>query len=247
MEQQDKAIRVVVAEDEPYLRRDIANAIRARQGMRLVGEASTEAESVQAALEGQADVVLMDVEMDRCDSGIRAAVRIARERPETIILFLTVHDEDEVIYEAFSAAPNVDYIVKSETAEAVLQKIEDAYMGRSSISPQILHKITGEFGRMRPPPERCAVLLQHPVHHHRQREGAHQDAAGRLQRLPDRGPAGGAGEHGEGADQHAAEKIPCEAHQGDREPDQGTGPGKDFLKKSRAGARRILRRAPALV
>lgn len=122
MEQQDKAIRVVVAEDEPYLRRDIANAIRARQGMRLVGEASTEAESVQAALEGQADVVLMDVEMDRCDSGIRAAVRIARERPETIILFLTVHDEDEVIYEAFSAAPNVDYIVKSETAEAVLQR-----------------------------------------------------------------------------------------------------------------------------
>lgn len=65
MEQQDKAIRVVVAEDEPYLRRDIANAIRARQGMRLVGEAATEAESVQAALEGQADVVLMDVEMDR--------------------------------------------------------------------------------------------------------------------------------------------------------------------------------------
>ena len=60
-----------------------------------------------------------------------------------------MHDEDEVIYEAFSAAPNVDYIVKSETAEAVLQKIEDAYMGRSSISPQILHKITGEFGRMR--------------------------------------------------------------------------------------------------
>ena len=149
MEQQDKAIRVVVAEDEPYLRRDIANAIRARQGMQLVGEASTEAESVQAALEGQADVVLMDVEMDRCDSGIRAAVRIARERPETIILFLTVHDEDEVIYEAISAAPNVDYIVKSETAEAVLQKMEDAYMGRSSISPQILHKITGEFGRMR--------------------------------------------------------------------------------------------------
>lgn len=149
METQERTIRVAVAEDEPYLRRDICQAIRRQPGMTLVGEGATEAETVSAVLEGRADVVLMDVEMDRCDSGIRAAVRIARERPETIILFLTVHDEDEVIYEAFSAAPNVDYIVKSATPGQVLQKIEDAYMGRSSISPEILHKITGEFGRMR--------------------------------------------------------------------------------------------------
>lgn len=142
-------IRVAVAEDEPHLRRDVCRAIQGRAGMRLVGEGSTEAEIVQAALEGRADVVLMDVEMDRCDSGIRAAVRIAQQRPEAIILFLTVHDEDEVIYEAFSAAPNVDYIVKSEAPAAVLQKIEDAYLGRSSISPRILRKLTGEFGRMR--------------------------------------------------------------------------------------------------
>ena len=54
METQERTIRVAVAEDEPYLRRDICQAIRRQPGMTLAGEAATEAETVSAVPEGRA-------------------------------------------------------------------------------------------------------------------------------------------------------------------------------------------------
>lgn len=144
-----KTIRVAVAEDENYLRRDICRSVSRRCGLELVADVTTGADIVSIVMENQVDVVLMDIEMERYDSGIQAAIRIADEKPQTIIIFLTVHEEDELVYQAFSTAPNIDYIVKSADHEQILQKIEDAYYGRNSIDPQIMRKITDEFGRMR--------------------------------------------------------------------------------------------------
>ena len=145
----ERQIQVAVAEDEPYLRRGICRAISECPELNLAGSADTRQEIVQLVLEQAVDVVLMDIEMDRYDSGIQAAAQIAGEKPEVIIIFLTVHDEDEMVYQAFSVAPNVDYMVKSVDYELVTRKICEAYEGRNRISPQIMRKLTGEFGRMR--------------------------------------------------------------------------------------------------
>lgn len=142
-------IRVAVAEDEDYLRRDIGRSITRCPGMELAGEAASGADIVRLVLEQPVDVVLMDIEMERYDSGIQAAARIAEEKPQVIVIFLTVHEEDELVYQAFTTAPNVDYIVKSAEHSQILRKIRDTYEGRNRIDPQIMRKITDEFGRMR--------------------------------------------------------------------------------------------------
>jgi len=145
----EKRIRVAVAEDESYLRRDISRSLEQCSDMELVGEADTCSAIVELVLAHEVDVVLMDIEMERYDSGVQAAAQIAREKPEVIIIFLTVHDENEMVYRAFSVAPNVDYIVKSVEYEQVIHKIREAYEGRNRLSPQIMRKLTGEFVRMR--------------------------------------------------------------------------------------------------
>ncbi len=141
-------IRVAVAEDEDYLRNYMCRAIRENEVMELIGDASTGKCIVELVAEKPVDIVLMDVEMERYDSGIQAAAKIAEINPNIIIVFLTVHEEDEVIYQAFSVAPKVDYIVKSATRESILKKIEDVYYSRNSIDPKIMRTLTREFYRM---------------------------------------------------------------------------------------------------
>lgn len=145
----ERVINVAVAEDEDYLCRDICHAIQSHPMLKLCGYAHTGREMVTIALSEDVDVVLMDIEMERFDAGIQAAARIAEKKPSMIIIFLTVHEEDELIYQAFSAAINVDYVVKSASHEAILQKVVDAYHSRNQIDPMIMRKLTSEFLRMK--------------------------------------------------------------------------------------------------
>ena len=142
-------IRVAVAEDEVYLRTRLCRALAEDERIQLVGNVGTGREIIQLVNEQPVDVVLMDVEMERYESGIWAASEIAAVYPATIILFLTVHEEDELIYKAFSAAPNVDYMVKSATREEILKKVVDVFYSRNSVDPKIMRKLTREFMRLR--------------------------------------------------------------------------------------------------
>ncbi len=144
-----ESIRVAVAEDIEYLLNDICKALAKEDGIEVVARARSGKEIVRLLEKEAADVVLMDIEMESDSAGIRAAEQIASNAPSTIILFLTVHEEEEFIYQAFSSAPNVDYIVKSASYEEIIQKIIDCYYGRNRIAPEIAKKITREFSRMK--------------------------------------------------------------------------------------------------
>lgn len=146
---EERRIRVAIAEDIDYLRQDIADVIAQAPGLELVGQASSGRQMVELAGRQQVDVVLMDIEMERYDSGIQAASEIAQFSQDTVFVFLTVHEDDELIYRAFSVAPNIDYIVKSAGYDQIISKIEDAYYGRIELSPEIRLKLTEEFGRLK--------------------------------------------------------------------------------------------------
>ena len=145
----EEKIRVAVAEDIEYLLNDICRALEKDERIEVVARARS-GKKIVHLLEGRsADLILMDIEMESDSAGIRAAELIAEQSPSVIILFLTVHEEEEFIYQAFSSAPNVDYIVKSASHEEIIQKIIDCFYGRNQIAPEIARKITREFSRMK--------------------------------------------------------------------------------------------------
>lgn len=142
-------INIVVAEDIDILRKDICESIKECPKLKLVGEACCGRELIKIVEQNQVDVVLTDIEMDDRYDGIRAARKIVELSPHTVIIFLTVHEDDETIFEAFSTSKNVDYILKTETHQHIIQRILDICEGKSSISPQIAPKIKSEFCRLR--------------------------------------------------------------------------------------------------
>ena len=68
--------------------------VSAQSDMEVVGSAASGEEIVALAGTTPCDVILMDIEMETIDAGIRAAEVITARHPEVKILFLTAHETD---------------------------------------------------------------------------------------------------------------------------------------------------------
>jgi CheY-like chemotaxis protein len=87
-------VTVLVVDDSTAFRQAAANVVRAAEGFRVVGEAASGEEAIQAAGSLAPDLVLMDVRMPRVD-GAAAARSIAAARPSTVIVLLSADSLDE--------------------------------------------------------------------------------------------------------------------------------------------------------
>jgi len=102
------AARVVVAEDEVLIRRDLVEMLT-EEGYDVVGEAGDGEAAVVLATELRPDFVVMDVKMPKMD-GISAAEQIAGERIAPVIM-LTAFSQRELVERA-SHAGAMAYVVK---------------------------------------------------------------------------------------------------------------------------------------
>ena len=141
-------IRIVVAEDLPILRRHFCELIENEPDFLLVGQASNGKDAVALVDRLGADVVLMDIEMEIRNDGILAAKEILSRHPQIRIVFLTIHEDDQTVFEAFDSGA-VDYILKSLPSEEIISGIWAAFSGKSPIRPEVAAKIRNEFTRIR--------------------------------------------------------------------------------------------------
>lgn len=93
---------VLVADDHELVREGICKLLELYEGVEVIGEASDGLETVSRVRELFPDLVLLDLNMPRM-SGIKAARKIKEISPEIKILILTIHDEEEYIYEVSRA------------------------------------------------------------------------------------------------------------------------------------------------
>ena len=135
-----KTIRVMVAEDFPLLREDFCDVVSAQSDMEVVGSAASGEEIASLADTVPCDVILMDIEMETIDAGIRAAEVITARHPEVKILFLTAHETDDMITSAMGTGA-VDYVVKGCEEERLLEHIRRASEGRAELDPKIQNTV----------------------------------------------------------------------------------------------------------
>lgn len=143
------SINVVIAEDHDILRQDFSEMIEGCSRMKLLGTASTGDEAVELALRTEPDIILMDIEMASHQDGIEAAHRLSMQKPDIGIIFLTVHEDDETIYKAYTLSNARDYLVKSAEHAEILRSIEDAYEEQTCGSSSMASRLQSEFSRLK--------------------------------------------------------------------------------------------------
>lgn len=119
----------------------------------MVAEAANGEEAVIAAKELQPDVAIIDISMPGIN-GIEATRRIKAEVPETSVLVLTMHDDDQFIFAVIEAGA-AGYMLKDVHGEELVEAVRAVHSGESVLHPAITHKVlarlVGETGKRETP------------------------------------------------------------------------------------------------
>jgi DNA-binding NarL/FixJ family response regulator len=140
-------LRVVVGEDDVLMREGIARLL-AEAGCEVVAQAGDAEELLRKALAHHPDVVIADVQMPpgHGDDGLRAALELRRQRPETAVLVLSQYYEDEYALELIGEHPEgVGYLLKERVGdvEAFVQAVARVAAGGSALDPEVVARMLG--------------------------------------------------------------------------------------------------------
>jgi len=139
-------IGVLIADDHPLIREGVRKILSTSDDIEVVGEASNGEEAVLLAAEKKPDVILMDINMPVLD-GIEATKKIKASSPGTKIIALTIHEQEEYLFELIKAGA-CGYILKDINPDDLVSAVIGAYRGRSYLPPSMTSKVFEEFNRL---------------------------------------------------------------------------------------------------
>lgn len=145
--------RLLLADDHDLFREGLAGLINAQSDLEVVGQASDGLEALTLARDLRPDLIVMDINMPMCD-GLEATRLIRAEWPEACILILTVHDEDDKLFEAIKAGAS-SYMLKNVGSADFLRGVRGILAGEAVLPPKLAARLVSEFARLanRPAPE----------------------------------------------------------------------------------------------
>jgi len=136
-------IRVLLADDHGVLRAGLRALINAEPDMEVVGEAANGREALEQARELGPDVIVMDISMPVMD-GLEATRLIRQEGLDCQIIMLTVHAEEEYLFETLQAGGS-GYVLKSAADTDLMEALRKAYRGEVFLYPSAIKKLLGEY------------------------------------------------------------------------------------------------------
>ncbi|MEM7273365.1 MAG: response regulator transcription factor, partial [Actinomycetota bacterium] len=139
-----RSIRLLLADDHRMLREGLRRSLD-ELGFTIVGEARNGAEAVDLAAAVQPDVVLMDVTMPELD-GVEATRQLKSRLPNTFIIMLTMHADQDVLTDAIRAGAN-GYLVKDCSTDEIASAIDAVVLGETALSPRLAASMLAEVRR----------------------------------------------------------------------------------------------------
>ena len=125
--------RVLLADDHAMVRRGLRLILDAEPDLDVVAEAGDGAEAVELALREQVDLAVLDITMPRL-TGLQAARELAHRRPEMRLLVLSMHDNEEYLFEALRSGA-AGYVLKSAVDRDLVEACRATLRGETFLYP----------------------------------------------------------------------------------------------------------------
>lgn len=139
--------RVLLADDHAVLRAGLRMLIEAEPDMTVVGEAGDGLEALAQVEKLAPDVLLLDLSMPRL-GGLAALGRLRRTAPQTRILVLTMHEDEEYLHAALQSGA-AGYVLKRAADTELLAAIRAVMRGEFYLHPGVTRLLLDD---MLPPP-----------------------------------------------------------------------------------------------
>jgi DNA-binding NarL/FixJ family response regulator len=140
---EEDLIRVAVVDDQRLFTKGLSGLVDMLPGVEVVGVAYDGVEAVALCREEEPDVVLMDISMPKMD-GISATREIRSLLPQTAVIILTAHEEDEQVFEGIKAGAQ-GYLLKDAEPEDLSRAIRTVHAGDTIIAPDLAQKMLSTF------------------------------------------------------------------------------------------------------
>ena len=133
-------VRIVIADDHPIVRAGLRAVLQTEPGFVVVAECSTAEQAVQRCAQGDADVVLMDLQFGPGMGGAAATAAITLTPGGPRVIILTTYDSDADVMAAIDAGAS-GYLLKDAPPEELAIAVRTAATGGSALAPAIATRL----------------------------------------------------------------------------------------------------------
>lgn len=139
----DEKMRVLIVDDHAIVRDGIRAILGPQLDIEVVGEASDGLEAIGKAVKLRPDIVIMDLTMPVM-GGLEATQRIKKDCPETNVLVLTMHEDEDHFFQMIQAGAS-GYFVKGGSSEELIAALRTVWQGDVFLYPFMAKRLLGDY------------------------------------------------------------------------------------------------------
>lgn len=134
--------RILLADDHELVRAGLRTILNLEPDLEVVAEAGDGREALEAGLRDGVDLAILDVTMPRL-TGLQVARRLAEHRPGLKVLLLSMHDNEQYLFDALEVGAS-GYVLKSAADRDLVRAIRAVMRGEPFVYPEVLEAIVRE-------------------------------------------------------------------------------------------------------
>ncbi len=138
-------IRVVIVEDDPEIRINLALLINTSEGLICQYTFKDAEELLRNLSVVNPELVLMDIQLPGI-SGIEAVKKLKDINRHIEVLMLTVYQDDKLVFDSLCAGAS-GYLIKSTSPERIVSSIREVLAGGAPMSTQVARMVVSSFQR----------------------------------------------------------------------------------------------------
>jgi DNA-binding NarL/FixJ family response regulator len=139
----EKIITVAIVEDNPNLRRSLEVIVSRQSTLRCVGVFPSAEDALSALPDLAPEVILMDINLPGMN-GVECVRKLTQLNLKSLIMMLTVSDDDDVIFEALSSGA-IGYLLKPVLSDELVKAIHEIHAGGAPMSMPIARRVVQTF------------------------------------------------------------------------------------------------------
>jgi len=136
-------IQLLLVDDHAVVRSGLRMLLQSEPDVEILGEASTAAQAIALAQSLRPTIILMDIGLPDL-SGIAATREIKKICPETAVLALTIHEDEEYFFKILEAGAS-GYVPKRAAPEELLTAIRTVARGEVYLYPSLAKLLVRDF------------------------------------------------------------------------------------------------------
>jgi DNA-binding NarL/FixJ family response regulator len=135
--------RILIADDHPVVLRGLRMVLNAQPDLEVVAEATDGDDAVELALSQDVHLAILDISMPRM-TGLQAAREINRRNPDVRVLMLSMHDNEQYLFEAIRVGAS-GYVLKSAVDRDLVEACRAAMRGEPFLYPGGVRALLREY------------------------------------------------------------------------------------------------------